>query len=100
MSVTDLPQRPTKSIVGPPITGNHVVVEDRIIPRLRCHDHGDEVSIILDDRYEITVPAGKAYQVAWIVAQAMAIGQGYSHLGAGDKQRPFAPQLARLAEIT
>lgn len=79
------------SIVGPPRTGNAVIVDSRVIPQLHCYEHGENIEIILDGRFSVTVPALLAYEVAWMIANALAIGSGYPYMGAETKDRPFAP---------
>ncbi len=60
-----------------------VRVEGRAIPHLTGYPRGDdEICLIVDDRFAIDVPKNLAHQVAWLVANAMAVAQGYSHLGA------------------
>lgn len=94
--VTQFPERPElPSIIGPARGGNVVIVEGRVIPGLHCYDRGDAVELILDRRFSITVPK-PACDVAWLVANALAIGDGYSHLAAENKDRPFAPQVAMI----
>lgn len=92
--VVDFPQAP--SIVGAERCGHAVIVEGRAIPGLHCHAWGEEVELVLDERFALTLPKAMAYQIAWFVANALAVGAGYSHLGAVSKDRPFAPEVARL----
>lgn len=82
-------------LIGP-FESYHVVLDGRVIPDMTARRHGDAVSITLDNRLVITVPANLAYQVAHFAADAMAIGAGYSHLGAEARERPFAPQCAQI----
>lgn len=85
----ELPKAP--SIVGPELRGHAVIVDGRVIPKITCRDNGSTIDIIVDGRFSITVGADLAYQVAWIVAQAMAIGAGYSSLTAETRDTVFAP---------
>lgn len=73
-----------------------VVIDGRAIPNMTARRTGDQVVISLDNRLTIAVPADIAYQVAAFAANAMAIGAGYSHLGAETRERPFAPRAAKL----
>lgn len=82
-----------KSIIGPALAGHHVIVEGRIIPHLIAHPSGDQVTLVLDGRFSIVVRSDDAYQVAWLIAQALAIGEGYSHILADAPGRPFAPRM-------
>lgn len=94
--VIDFPAVPQEPWHFPYIEADRVIIEGRLIPQLRAMGEGDEVSIILDGRLSISVPKALGRQVAWLVANAIAIGQGYSHLGAESKDQPFAPQVMGL----
>jgi hypothetical protein len=85
--------REVPSIIGSYTEDYSVVVEGREIPNMRCVDKGDSIDIILDRRFCYTFPKELAYLAAAFAAQAMAIGAGYPHLGAPNKDRPFAPQV-------
>lgn len=90
------PQHETPSLVGPPLRGNRVVVDGRIIPSLTCHQTTASVEFILDGRFSLEVPNGSdpsASQIAWMLANALAIGAGYPSLGAEAKGGPFARQM-------
>jgi hypothetical protein len=86
------PPEGPRSIIGPPLSGNRVIVEARVIPRMRAHDTDAGIEIILDGRFSITISKDDAYPVAWMIAQALAIGQGYPSLNAPNKDCPFAPE--------
>lgn len=98
-NVTQFPAPEVKSpLFGPHPEYYSIVVDGRRIPQLTGHKSGDnETYLVLDGRFSVTVPNELAYQVAWILANAIAIGQGYSHLGAESKDHPFAPQIAEIA---
>lgn len=83
------PERP-ELLVGP-FEQWRVQVDGRIIPRLTGHKDGDKVALIVDGRFSASFSQDDAYQAAWLIAQALAIGEGYPHLGAEEKRRPFAP---------
>jgi hypothetical protein len=74
-----------------------VVLEGRQVPHLTALTEGDHVSLILDGRMSISVPADLGQQVAWMVANAIAIGAGYTHLAAEQKDAPFAPLVVGLS---
>lgn len=78
---------------------DRVIIEGRQIPKLTAMPEGDQVTIILDGRLSISVPQALGRQVAWLVANALAIGAGYSHLGAENKVKPFAPVAIGLSEL-
>lgn len=81
-----------RSIIGPPASGNHVIVDARVIPRMTATETADGIEIVLDRRFAIVVSRDDAYPVAWMIAQALAIGQGYSSVRAESRDQPFAPQ--------
>jgi len=84
-------------IVGPIETYN-VKVDGRLIPRLTASPVDEtRVELILDGRWSITLNKWDFRPVASMVANALAIGEGYSHLGASNKDMPFAPQVCDLS---
>lgn len=87
-------------MVGP-FESYAIRLEGRRIPGLEGKPLADgTVNLILDGRYCINLPAGTAGDVAWFVAQALAIGSGYTHLSAETKGRPFAPQMIEIGTVT
>lgn len=96
--IVDFPSKTDKTVTmkGPELTGHSVIVDGRVIPRLRMHDLGDNIELVLDNRFGITIPRDYAYQVAWGLANALAIGEGYPFLGAESKDRPFAPECFEI----
>ncbi len=89
------PREPPHLFIGP-FTENRVVVDGRVIPNLTGRQEGDFAELVLDRRFGITVPIELAHGVAWMIANALAIGAGYSHLGAETKDRPFAAIAMKL----
>ena len=76
-----------------------VVVEGREIPKLRMKQRDDtngKVSLQLDGRWEIDLPSEQAPTVAWMIANALAIGEGYAFLGSPNKDKPFASEVRGL----
>lgn len=73
-----------------------VLVENRVIPGLMMKVRGDHVDLQFDGRWSIDVPLEYAPRVAWMLANAIAVGRGYAHLGSLDKNRPFAPEARGL----
>ena len=73
-----------------------VVLGGRLIPRLAARVDGADVVLSLDNRLALTVPADMAYQVADFVANALAIGAGYSGHDAETADKPFAPRCIKL----
>jgi hypothetical protein len=60
-------------------------------------DDGKECHICLDNRFGIVIPAEIAEQVIWLVANAHAIGAGYScH---GENSNPVNPHKVKMTGI-
>lgn len=79
-----------------PRGGQCIIVEGRKIPHLTGYEKEGETWLTIDERFTIPVPTELAVQVAWFVANAMAVAAGYSHLGAETKDRPFAPRVQQI----
>lgn len=75
---------------------DRVVIEGRQIPGLRGMRQGDVVTLCVDGRFMVDFPADIARQAAWLIAQALAVGAGYPHLGADSKDQPFAPTCSEF----
>ncbi len=84
------------NIFGTEKIGHSVIIENRKIPKMICIQQGEYVQFILDERFGFSFPNELAYVAAEFAAQAMAIGMGYSHLGASDKNMPFAPEVMEI----
>ncbi len=83
-------------LIGP-FSYNAVVVEGRRIPLLTGFREGDDMTaLVVDGRFSTSVPNDKAYEVAWLLAQAIAVASGYSHLGAETKDHSFAPICSQI----
>ena len=79
---------------GVRVPGYTAVVEGREIPGLLVWERGeDKITILLDRRFAIDVPRELSGSVCWLVAQALAIGSGYTHIGAPHPGTPFAPEV-------
>lgn len=91
-NVTQFPTPPDEPdfLIGPFETW-HVVVEGHIIPRLTGYRNEDRITLVVDGRFSASFIEPDARQAAWLIAQALAIGEGYPWLGAPSKERPFAP---------
>jgi hypothetical protein len=83
-------EKPSALLVGP-FTYYKVIVDGRVIPRLTGMHSGDKITLIVDNRFAADFAPDDARQAAWLIAEAMAIGEGYSHAGAPNKDRSFAP---------
>ena len=89
-NVINLPeQQPPELLIGP-FEEWRVVVDGRIIPRLTGWREGDLVWLCVDRRFAAPFSKEYAHNAASLIAEALAIGAGYSHLGAENKDRPFA----------
>lgn len=91
-NVVNMPPAPKQPdlLIGP-FQAWRVQVDGRIIPRLTGHPDGDKIALVVDGRFSASFAKDDAYQVAWLIAQAMAVSEGYPHLGAETKSRAFAP---------
>lgn len=91
-NVTQFPPPPEQPplLIGP-FEEYRVQVDGRLIPRLTGHPDGDKIALVVDHRFSASFTKEDAPQVAWLIAQAMAIGEGYAHMGAENKDRCFAP---------
>ena len=82
-------------------TAYTAVVEGREIPRLGVKERGpDKISIFLDNRWAIDVPRELSGAVCWMIANALAIGEGYAFLGSPNKDKPFAPEVISIGSET
>jgi hypothetical protein len=95
-NVHHLPARDVPDPLHGPFEEFRVVVDGRHIRGLTGRHIGDETEIVVDHRFSTTVPRDRAYDVCWLIAQAMAVASGYPHLAADSKDQPFAPQVAYI----
>ena len=94
MNVTDFPKLPDEEFLVGPFTSYRVVIHGKQIPKLRGHPIGDnDVELVLDGRFSIITDKETSKSVAWMIANAMAIGAGYSSMSADSKDAPFAPNI-------
>ena len=96
MSVITQLQNDSPSLLVGPFQEWRVVVEGRSIPRLTGFHDGNKIALVVDGRYSASFSEADARCAAWLIAQALAIGAGYSNLAAETKDRPFAPQIAEI----
>ena len=97
--VVKFPDQPELGVIefGVQRPGFTAVVEGREIPRLMVREcGGDQITICLDNRFEIDVPRERSAQICWMVANALAIGEGYAFLGSPDKSKPFAREVVNV----
>ncbi len=83
MSVTGLTYLPAKSV-------REVTIDGYAVPLIEAREvnHGTQTNIFLDSRFGITIPAEYAQSVIWLLANAMAIGAGYSCHGENSVYKP------------
>ena len=67
-----------------------VTVDGYEVPNVEAREvnNGTECNIFLDRRFGITIPAEHAQSVIWLLANALAIGGGYSCHGENSVWRP------------
>ena len=90
------PEPKPKTVVGPKVSGNSVIIDNREIPKMRCYEQGDQIEFILAGRYSYSFPKEWAYLATTFAAQAMAIGAGYPSMSAETKDQPFAPKVFEI----
>lgn len=92
------PKRPD-FLIGP-FEEYRVVIDGRVIPLLSAQKlESGQVNLVLDHRFCVCLDADTVQSVAWMVANALAIGQGYAHAGAENKERPFAPISMSIGSV-
>jgi hypothetical protein len=96
-NVTAFPSPEWVVELGPKRPGHSVIVDGRCIPKLTAIDNGEIVTFVLDERFLYDVPKGMSGLFASAMAQALAIGAGFPHLGAGTRDCCFAPAVLAIA---
>lgn len=91
----DAPKQP--SLLVGPFQEWRVVVEGRAIPRLTGFHDGDKIAMVVDGRWSASFSEADARQVAWLIANATAVAEGYPWLGAESKGQPFAPLCSEIS---
>lgn len=94
--VVKFPENKAPEFMIGPFEEYRVVLEGKLIPKLTARHEGDEIALILDHRLSISVPAARAYDIAWFVAESMAIGAGYPCFAADKKNEAFAVNCTQL----
>lgn len=100
-NVVRLPPPPEREpLLAGPFQVWKVIVDGRAIPGLTGFPDGEgQTALVVDDRFCITFPTEHAYGAAWLIAQAIAIGQGYPFSGALTKDQPFAPTISSVGPL-
>ena len=78
---------------GVQLSGNSVVIEGRVVPKLTMHETDTEVEFVLDGRLAWGFPKHLAHHAASFAANAMAIGAGFPCFTADHKCEAFAPRV-------
>lgn len=61
-------------------------------------DENGMFHLCLDERFGIEIPKQHAHQVVWLIANALAIGAGYSCFGEGSQiSNPFKVRMSGIA---
>ena len=83
----------------PPRSVRGITLDGYAVPYVEARevDNGTVTNIILDGRFCASVPADHAQSVIWLLANALAIGAGYScH---GENSQTVNPFKIRVSEI-
>jgi hypothetical protein len=83
----------------PPRTTREVTIDGFAVPHIEARESEDglDCHIMLDGRFGGIIPAVKAQEVLWLLANALAIGAGYScH---GENSCVPNPYKVRVSEI-
>lgn len=59
-------------------------------------EHVIAITLGGENRFSATFSDENAHQVAWLIANAMAVTAGYTHLAAESQSQPFAPRIMQL----
>jgi hypothetical protein len=97
-NVTDFPNHEQPEWHFPILADEDVVIEGRKIHRLTARTEGENIALILDGRFSISVPEERGIDVAWFVANALAIGAGYSDL-TGEHELPLNPRTMQFGWV-
>ena len=84
------------SPLGNKLAGHEIHYQGRVIPRLRGKKIDNSYAIILDNRWEAIIPEEHIHPVLMLLANALAVGEGYSNAEANTKDKPFAPLAVLL----
>ena len=100
--VTEIPTRSNteiKNFLFAPLEPSlfKICIEGKIIPRMTGRMIDGKCEVHLDGRWcYIFDTIESAYTAASMAANALAIGEGYSHIGAASKEMPFAPTVMMI----
>lgn len=95
--VIDFPTTPKREMFIGPFEEWRVCLDGKVIPLLTGNKlPNGNVWLMLDHRFGGEFSEADAWQVAHLVANALAIGQGYPSYMADIKSRPFAPTAMQI----
>lgn len=99
-NITKFPENNKKAtdvLIGPFDTWR-VQVDGYQIPKLSGFKNGNKTCLVVDSRF-CTEPLDDnvVHSVAAVIANALAIGAGYSHFGAQNKEQPFASKIMQTS---
>lgn len=84
----------------PPRTQHEVTIDGYACPQIEAREtpDGKHCLITLDGRFGATILADEAEQVLWLLANALAIGEGFScH---GENAQPMNRHKTQVGEIS
>jgi hypothetical protein len=92
-------QKKSVEFIGPFVEKWKVAVEGFEIKKLSAivMQNGN-ILLSLDNRFMVEGTPEEMEKWLWIVANALAIGEGYPWYGAQNKDVPFAPKIIGLSE--
>jgi len=87
----------------PPRISREITLGGYAVPHLEASETKDglECHICLDQRFGAVVPAEYAQPVLWLIANALAIGAGYSCHGENSRiSNPFKVLVSEVESVT
>lgn len=97
-NIHDMTQEAIDRITGPITEDRPVLIDGRMIPNLTITRKGQKFRLSVDNRFGVDLPPDLVVPVAYVLAQALAVGAGYSHSSAESKSQPFAPYVAQAGK--
>lgn len=96
-NVAKFPTPPKPELLIGPFKTYYVQVEGQKIPLLTGFKEGDKIWLVCDGRFVCgPFSPDEAYQAATLAAQCMAVTAGYPHLGAPNRDQPFASIIGQI----
>ena len=82
----------------PPFSVYQMSIDGYLVPHLSGRIVDGMLHLTLDNRFGCEIPEAYASQVVWMLANALAIGSGYSCLG--ENCRPLNPYMVKINAIS